>query len=387
MDLPLFAAVDSAALGLAPPSPRHGLAVRAWVRSLAGMQKEALVATTLGGHAWRLTSDEGPYLAGHDRAPCPLAFMTAGMAASYLDEIVDLFVTRAVTVDDLRLTLDNRYTMEGSALRGTMVGGALDPALHVELEAADNARHLRELVELAVRRAPVNGLLRGVHRSRFTLAVNGRHVPVGRVDSLGGQPEPDPLRRFGSLVDHVVGPGGESIVRLTPAEEVHDAPGGVGSSLKAEQSRTLHVRGVCTRRPDGVKEIEQDLLAPIGSTFRFLSDEPAGHGGQGRAPDAATYLAAGIAFCFMTQCGRYAAIVRKQLDAYRVVQELHLSSPHATDGPTADPVETHVHLDTPEGEAFGRDVLDMGEQTCFLHAACRSQLDTEVSVSGRPVAR
>ena len=32
------------------------------------------------GVTWRLVSDEGPYLNGHDAAPCPLAFLSVGMA-------------------------------------------------------------------------------------------------------------------------------------------------------------------------------------------------------------------------------------------------------------------------------------------------------------------
>jgi hypothetical protein len=32
-------------------------------------------------------SDEGAYLMGDDVAPCPLAFMTAGMVASFMEEI------------------------------------------------------------------------------------------------------------------------------------------------------------------------------------------------------------------------------------------------------------------------------------------------------------
>ena len=50
------------------------------------MQKDALVCTSTGG-AWRLASDEGAYLNGLDEAPCPLAFMTTGMAASFMDAI------------------------------------------------------------------------------------------------------------------------------------------------------------------------------------------------------------------------------------------------------------------------------------------------------------
>jgi hypothetical protein len=43
-------------------------------------------------------------------------------------------------------------------------------------------------------------------------------------------------------------------------------------------------------------------------------------------------------------------------------------------------VETHVYLATPEEEEFSRTTLDMGEQTCFLHATCRTDLGIDVEV-------
>ncbi len=80
----------------------------------------------------------------------------------------------------------------------------------------------------------------------------------------------------------------------------------------------------------------------------------------------------------MTQFGRYAAITRKQLDGYRTIQDTHFSAGGASGGSgragRADPVETHVYLDTPEDEDFARTLVDMGEQTCFLHALCRTEL-------------
>ena len=127
----------------------------------------------------------------------------------------------------------------------------------------------------------------------------------------------------------------------------------------------------------------QNLFQPIGSEFRYLSDESPEMGGRGLAPDAATYMSAGIGFCFMTQFGRYAKIVKKDLSAYRIVQDTHFSvGGQADSNGAADPVETHVYLETTEDDSFARDVLDMSEQTCFLHALCRTHLEPVVRVSG-----
>ncbi len=376
------------ALGLDRPPPGRGETVRVWARSLSGMQKEAIVCSAAGG-VWRLASDEGPYLDGFDAAPCPLAFMTVGMVSSWMDAVLDAARARGLTVRDLVLVQDNRYTMEGSALNGTMTGGALPVEIEVRIDVDAGADAVRELVAAATRGAVVDEVLRRAHVSRFTLTVNGAEAPVGRVAGLDGGCAPDPAPAFSRVptpaFSHAA-PAGDAeapVVRLEAVEPVAGVAGGAGTSLQAEQRRQLHLRAVCRRRPDGVKEIEQQLHRPLGSTFRFLSDEPPARGGRGAAPSAASYMAAGVAFCFMTQLGRYAAILRKDLRGYRIVQDTRFPG-RAAPGETSTragavgAVETHVHLDTTEGAAFARRCLDMGEQTCFLHALYRNPLEPVV---------
>lgn len=401
---PLFFPVTNAdAVRLEAPANRHGAALRTWVRALAGMQKEAVVVSGTTGRAWRLVSDEGPYLAGWDVGPCPLSFLTTGMVASYMNEIRALAAMRAIDIRDIRLTLDNRYTMNGSLLRGTMRGGALDPELHAEIDTDADESAVQQLVVDAIGASPIHGLLRGVHTSLFTLSHNGRPISVDQVAPLPTPPPPpDPGDPFAKL-DHASDDGDAAIRKVTQGARVEGVAHGVGSSLQDSQSRQLHVRGTCTLRADGVKEIEQVLFKPIGSTFRYLSDEapPAnagqgrlssgGHGigGRGLAPDAATYMSAGIGFCFMTQFGRFAEIQKKPIDAYHIVQDTHFSLGGASGGTgvagTADPVETHVFLTTGHDDDFARRALDMSEQTCFLHAFCRTELKTQLRL-GRPNA-
>ena len=393
---PVFFAVDRPdALGLDGPPPRDGETVRVWARSLAGMQKEAVVRSTAGG-AWRLASDEGPYLDGFDAAPCPLGFMTVGMVSSWMNAVLDAARARGVTVRDLVLVQDNRYTMEGSALNGTMTGGALPVELEVCVDADAGEDAVRELVAEAVGGASVYDVLRRPHVSRFTLAVNGAETQLGRAARLDGGRAADPAAAFSRVAP--ADPAGVPLVRVEAVKPVAGVAGGAGTSLRAEQRRQLHLRAVCRRRPDGVKEIEQQLHSPLGSTFRFLSDEPPEQGGRGAAPSAASYMAAGVAFCFMTQLGRYAAILGKDLHGYRIVQDTSFpgraaaravssSAAAAPSGPggataagaalagVAGAVETHVYLDTREGVDFARRCLDMGEQTCFLHALYRTPLE------------
>ena len=383
--LPIFFRIESAnGLGLALPENRHGQSVRVWARSLTTMQKEAIVVSLGSGAAWRLASDEGPYLDGLDAAPCPLAFMTTGMVSSYMHEILARAEGRDITMRNLVLVQDNFYTMVGSALRGTMTGGALPVALDVRVDTDADDDALRGLVTEAVRASPVDGLLRPRHTSLFTLTANGDECRVGRVASLGRPAEPDPGERF-SRIRPAAGNAGETMTRLDAVPSVSGIAGGPGTSLQAEQRRQLHVRAFCGRRGDGVKEIEQHLHQPLGSTFRLLSNEAPDHGGTGTAPDAVSYMAAGLAFCFMTQLGRYATILKKDLPRYRIVQDTHFSLGGASGGSghrsVADAVETHVYLDTSEGEAFARQCLDMAEQTCFLHALCRTPLEPTIMVT------
>ncbi len=377
-----FAFDDPGSLGLEAPSPRREVALRTYVRSLAGMQKEALVVSSEGGPGWRLVSDEGPYLAGFDEAPFPLAFLNAGMVASYANEVVALADQRGIAYDDLRVVLDNHYTMEGSAIKGTMIGGALPPDVTVELATDADEASARNLAADAIDAAPLNGLLRGENTSRFTLTHNGQVLDPDRVAGMDEPALPDVADRYDDIA--VDGPqGAEELMQRVATAEHTEGEGGANSSLQADQKRQLHVRGTCRFEPDGTKVIDVQLFSPKGSNFRFRSDERRADGPQ-RAPDAATLISAGIAFCFMTQFGRYAAITRKQLDRYRISQDTHFSSGGASGGTgqagAADPVDTHVYLDTQEDDGFARTLLDMGEQTCFLHALCRTDLKPRLQV-------
>jgi hypothetical protein len=297
-----------------------------------------------------------------------------------MNETTKLAEARGLQIHDIELTLGNHYSMEGSALQGTMLGGAMPPELAVDLAADASQGDLDELVEEAVATSPVNGLLSGESHSLFTLSWNGHQVQVGEVGALDGAVHADPADLFDKVEISDIPVADDLMVKVKPADQVEGAPGGINSSLQESQSRSLHVQARCRLRDDGVKAILENLFQPIGSEFRFLSDEPPQTGGLGLAPDAATYLAAGIGFCFMTQFGRYASITKKRLDGYRIVQDTHFSAGPPGFPGKADPVETHVYLDTPEGEEFARRTLDMGEKTCFLHATCRTDLTPRVTV-------
>lgn len=381
---PLFFKVaDSKSFGFHPPVIRLGEAVRLCVRSLSVMQKEALVYSAQTGAMWRLASDEGAYLGGLNEAPCPLSFLSTGMVCSYMNEIQALAAMRNIAIKNIRLVQDNYYTMKGSAKDGSMIGGANNVDLCVQIDSDADAATLNKLVLEATAASPLNGLMRGSKESQFTLTHNNAEIKTNKALPIDSPSLPDPGDHF-DLAQPVDTDWSGLIERggLTPKAK-HSVTM-ANDSLAEKQDRLLHVRVICTVRDDGVKEITQHLFNPHGSIFKFLSDEAEINGGQGLAPDAASYISAGIGFCFMTQFGRYAKIVKKDLQEYRIIQDTHFSLGGASGktgkSGTADPVETHVFLKTSENDEFAQTILDMSEQTCFLHAFCKADLKTRVKI-------
>jgi organic hydroperoxide reductase OsmC/OhrA len=167
------------------------------------------------------------------------------------------------------------------------------------------------------------------------------------------------------------------ITKLGAAEVKHGVEGGAGSSLKSEQKRTLHVHAEGILRADGLKEVEIRLIKPIGSTFKFVSDET-----SESAPPSLAYLSAGVGFCYMTQLGRYANIVKLGLNSYSIVQDnIFAQSGSARNEDlraSARPVDTHLFVKLDGSDQDAKKLLKMGEQTCFLHAAMRSSNRTQV---------
>ena len=250
---PFFRVANPDAVGLSAAPLRHGDAVRTWVSALAGFQKEALVLSTSTGAMWRLVSDEGAYLNGHDAAPCPLSFLTVGMISSYMNEIMALAARDGVKLRHLRLIQNNFYTMKGSMMKRTMTGGALPVELEVEVDCDLSDAALNEMLMGAVHASPLNGLMRGVLPSLFTLSRNGAQIATGDASALDhpvvGGPKgaaPLPAQTDLTLIERL---------GLSPHKAVTKGTAGAATSLTDEQDRTLNPAAICTLRADGIKEI------------------------------------------------------------------------------------------------------------------------------------
>ena len=375
---PFFLVSNADEVSIDAPNNRKGDALRTWVRSLSGFQKEALVRSAKTGNTWRLVSDEGPYLNGHDAAPCPLAFLSTGMVASYLNEIIALADQRNMNLRNLRLIQNNYYTMRGSMPKRTMVGGAEPIELEVEVNTDLDDDSLNNLLMDAVHASPLNGLMRGKLESLFKLSKNGLQLPLAKAAELQGPLFQDPGDQFSrsKAIKHetnLVVPVGP-----TPKKDVPQGTSAASGSLTDEQNRRLNIGAIATLREDGLKEIQQMQYSPWGTSFKFLSSE------DGRAPDANSLISAGIGFCFMTQFGRFASMLKLDLPDYRIVQDTHFSlggaSGNTGKAGEADPIETHVYLETSETDEVAKEMLDMSEKTCFLHAFCRTEMKTKLKV-------
>ena len=384
---PVFKVAPDSAKLLVLHDAGEAVAIRIAARALPGMQKEAVVRYGMNDAVWRILCDEGPWLNGTDLAPFPLGYFSAGLAASYLSEFMSHARQQGVRIHALQVKVDSRYSMEGSLLQGTMRAGALPVNLLFSADADASEAKLFELACLAVATSPADAFLRNAGSSLFRLNRNGELLSVPDRESPVLSGAEDPLRLFDNIrPEDVVGV--EEIVQKRSevthlgGEKLGTVKSGAEVGLSNTQKRQLHVRAVATLRDDGMKEIEVACFNPVGSVFKLLSDDSTLAGGLGRAPSGLAYLSAAISFCYMTQLGRYAQIAKQQLHSYRIVQDTGFSPPHSVAGSAARsgcaPIETAIYLDTDEPPQDSQTMVRMGEQTCYLHTACREPLKTRV---------
>lgn len=368
------AAVD---IGVEALQPLRGEScVLTQTRTLSGMQKEALVQAA-SGTIWRLTCDEGPYLNGADVAPFPLAFVTAGLAISIASKLRELARAGGVDLGGVSLILDNYYSMEGSAIQGTMKGGASSPDLRIEADGVA-AAELESLASRAIAGSAAAAMFASPMRNEFSMHLNDELSPLKDLRSATGEIPPPPDMIFDHVrVSKADAEGRPILSKLEAAKTLFGVEGGAGSSLQAEQKRGLHVRGTLSVTPEGLYDVKIQLFKPIGSVFRFIGDDP----DKARAPSGMDYLSAGVAFCFMTQLGRYAQIVKQDLLSYAIVQETRYREPEARETAAearVEPLVTHVYLASNEDLERSQKLVKMGEQTCFAHAALSASAPVNV---------
>ncbi len=351
------------------------LIVRTVSRTLEGMQKEAIVTDNHSNSVWRMVCDEGAWLNGTDLSSFPLGFFAAGMASLLATRITALARQHNVNVNLSAIEQLNRYSMEGSALKKTMAGTALPSEITVHIDGRIN-RQTEKLIHDALAGSPAEAIMRNTLPGHFSITKNGRLLRPARASSSAADIPEDPLNLFDRITpaDSTVSVP-DIISKVAAANEtVSDRANPVGYAH--EQKRMVEVGSSLTMREDGLHRIQVQCIKPPGSRFAFLSDDPATADDVARAPGGLHYLSAGIAFCFMTQIGRYANIVKQDLATYRIVQDTVF---YPVDG-SAGPVSTHVFISSGENDDASRELVDMAEQTCYLHACYRGKAATVLHI-------
>ena len=385
--LPVVSKISRATIGR-PAQSYDPTQLQLWtaVRALDGMQKEALVDSSEA--VWRLISDEGHYLNGTDLAPPPLDFFTAGMQFSTLSCVLRAARARSVELESLSLVQDNIYNIEGSFLRGDARGSARSPVLALSLESDVDQATVLDMLRSGLSASPELALVKVPLANRFALSVNARQLSLEGLPTLEGH-VPDRPRFTEMLLED---PSSDIIYKISHAERIEGDVHGAGVGLAAAQRRTIHVRGHAKWLGDMRFASDIELIHPIGSSFHFRCDETINRGGGACAPPPEAYLVAGIAFCYMTQLGRYAKILGKELAAYELVQE-NLFDIRGGPGDdlwavVARPVATSVFLDCEWEDDISADVVKTSERTCYLHAVMRGLHPPKVTVelNGKPLS-
>lgn len=355
--------------------------MRIYARALEGMQKEAIAEYGPTGATWRLVCDEGPWLEGTDLAPFPLAFFCVGLAGSYLSEFMAEAKERLIPITRLELRQDNYFTMEGSALKGTMSADveSIEACFDVDVDGDASQAELLDIADIAANdRSPAGGFLPLELESQFAVRANGEDLLDPGTLSASLMGSADPADIVGDCRPADDASAADDIIRKVAASAPPGGEAAVG--LQAGQKRVVHVATHGRVRADGLKEFAVQCIQPAGSRFVILCDDSPDRGGQGRAPDPLTYLSCGVAFCYLTQIGRYAHIVKQRLRDYRIVQDTSFGF-GPEEPPSAAAVETLVLLETEESHADSIGLVQMGEQTCYLHGAYRLPVEARLRVS------
>ena len=347
---------------------------RVEARTMGGHQKEVLVTEGAGGTVWRLVSDEGASLKGTDLAPFPLAFYNAGLHGDFVNRALAIARARGVPLEIGGMNLDNQYYFNGSFFRGTGEGSAEAVTVRVDAHSSAPKEQVRQILDAALAASPAHATLALAQRNTFALYVNGRRCPVTRVAASTSGDETDPYKAHGSAPRPLAGGDApfdiiERIVRTNPA--------GPPPAMPAEGRVPILIPGVSTLRDGGL--VSTLVAARSGAAFRITSDErPDGDS----APSALANIASAIAFCYMTQFTRYIEHRKHKVRAIRFVQTLPFTlSGSAKDGTLKgglEPVDTHVFLHAEEPDEVMQNLLEVAENTCYLHAALRSALPGRV---------
>lgn len=327
-------------------------------RMLGKHQKECRALSHHGQSAWRLMSDEGPYLGGTDLGPFPLGFFAAGLGQELLTQ------AQGLNLDLAQLELLNRYRFEGSFLRGTGQGQAQSPQLAVVLNnSIDSASFDRQSAQLQEKFSATHAsaLLTQDVTALFAIRLNGVFIgcPLEgfEVDGLEANFEDESKAWSAASENHQSGifklESGVSNVALMPNS---------GAAQIEVQSSWLASQSTGSNETTG-SYWNIGLRSPPGSSFGFACEQ---------AASPVDLLLGGVAFCFLTQVSRYTEALKLPYSLLRLKQFLIRSRQGSYCIKTLLDIESEA-----QPKEIG-DIASYSANTCYLHAALRSHLSLEI---------
>ena len=360
---------------------RETFRVDAWQRE--GHQREAAVTSLATGEAWRVVSDEGLHLRGHDLAPYPFQYVNAGTQADLLQRLVGGATARGFALDRLAVAIDNFYGLTGSFADGSARGDS-DPAqIEICLDGGLATAEVAALVAEALAVSPLIALLRTPVNCTLAVYAHGRRqaVPAAIASPAADAHDPDRVYEGGPRASNAAA----SVIWRSDEREP-GTPEIAAAGAATRLVRTVRGRGSVDR--DGHGELETWLAFPGASHFRYRAGSD--------APGGLALAAAGLAFCYMTQLSRHiehrpSMAAFKRARGARVVQYLACAVEHATDGTATGAIEaidTHVFLDADAHDAQHVELASAAAATCFLRNTAAATIPPVVRIvhNGRPLA-
>ncbi|MFY0611504.1 MAG: OsmC family protein [Hyphomicrobiaceae bacterium] len=347
-------------------------------RMLQGHQREGIVKEGANGSTWRLTCDEGKHLKGTDLAPFPLGYFNAGLHSDLIGRIQSLAQTRSIMLDQLNLDLQNHYWLTGSFFKGDGEGFSDPATATVKINSKSSPDDIRSLIDDAIKASPAMAAMRLPLTNTFALYSNGRRRTIDELaaSDAGNASDPyvtynQPPKPLAEWADN------HTLVQKLDVEE----RGEITPAQNSTDTRIIrNVRGRSQLLDSsGIVETETWLGLPGMTHFALKSDE---RSSAAVAPCGMTLQAAGIAFCFMTQLGRYIEHMKFDIEGIRMVQYSPyalVESDRGLEG-IARPVDTHLFLNgRADEETFGR-LMHIAARTCYLHATLGATLPPQVDI-------
>lgn len=358
----------SALLGNEPASD----VIQVESRQMEGHQKEAVVHEGHSGSSWRVCSDEGLHLKGHDLAPFPLGFFNAGLQSDLFLRIRYQAALKGLIFSDLKINLVNGYWLTGSFALGTGEGHADPSEIEIEIQSQASPTAIREVIYAALETSPAIALLRKPLVNTFALYINGRRKAVPDVPVSQAPDAQDPYLKYAKPVRPLVGKQHpDDLIQKTGLKED-------GTPQPAPAGTTGRIIRKVVGNGDLNNEqavIDTYLQMPGTTHFTFRS-------GDQHSPSGLALLSAGISFCYMTQLSRYIEHMKLAIRGVRMVQftPFELLGKDSALFARALPIDTHLFLNGEAPDELHQKLLTIAEHTCYLHSACSSELPPTVLI-------